>query len=127
MSYNTGESRDPHPLAPPYAQLRPFPQKNSCRRITAKAPAGALDEQVLSAAPLPDDQMQPSEGPEHVSPDAAGMSTFLQEMDEDAREAHDSMVKFFLTDRRSAGVNAYYSLLPAKTQAYLNSIGKPLL
>ena len=99
MSYNTGESRDPPPLAPPHAQLPPFPQKKSRRRITAKSPAGDLDEQVLSAAPPPGDQMQPSEGPERVSPDAAGMSTFLQEMNEEARKAHDSMVKLFLTKR----------------------------
>ena len=80
MSYNTGESRDPPPLAPPIAQLPPFPQKKSRRRITAKAPAGALDEQVLSAGEPAlvtqsvneiDDQMHPSEGPERISPDAA--------------------------------------------------------
>ena len=80
MSYNTGESRDPPPLAPPIAQLPPFLQKKSRRRITATAPAGALDEQVLSAGEPAlvtqsvneiDDQMHPSEGPERISPDAA--------------------------------------------------------
>ena len=128
MSYNTGESRDPPPLAPPHACLPPFHQRDHRRRrITAKSPAGDLDEQVLSAAPPPDDQMQPSEGPERVSPDAAGMSTLLQEMNEEARKAHDSMVKLFLAKRRFLSVNVSYSLLPPETQAYLDSIGKPLL
>ena len=127
MLYNTGKSRYPPPLAPPHAQLPPIPQIKRRRRITAKSPEGDLDKQVLPAAPPPDDQMQPSEGPERVSPDAAGMSTFLQEMNEEARKAHDSMVKLFLAKRRFLSVNVSYSLLPPETQAYLDSIGKPLL
>ena len=55
------------------------------------------------------------------------MSTFLQEMNEEARKAHDSMVKLFLAKRRFLSVNVSYSLLPPETQAYLDSIGKPLL
>ena len=54
------------------------------------------------------------------------MSSFLQEMNEEAREAHDSMVKLFLTQRSCVHVNACYSLLPPTIQAYLNSIGERL-
>ena len=55
------------------------------------------------------------------------MSTFLQEMNEEARKAHDSMVKLFLGERRCMSVNVAYSLLPKKTQAYLKSIGQAVL
>ena len=67
MSYNTGESRDPPPLAPPHAQLPPFPQK-SRRRITAKSPAGDLDEQVLSAAPPPTTRCSRAKGQNVLAP-----------------------------------------------------------
>ena len=70
--------------------------------------------------------MQPGYEPQRISPDAAGMSSFLQEMNEEAREAHDSMLKLFLTQRSSVHVNACYSLLPPTIQAYLNSIGERL-
>ena len=127
MLYNTGKSRYPPPLAPPHAELPPIPQIKRRRRITAKSPEGDLDKQVLPAAPPPEDQMQPRDGPERVSPDVAGMSTFLLEMNKEGREAHDSMVNLFLTEKRCASVNVCYSLLPPTTQDYLKSIGKPVL
>ena len=55
------------------------------------------------------------------------MSSFLQDMNEEAREAHDGMVKLFLTQRSCVHVNACYSLLPPTTQAYLNAIRTPLM
>ena len=127
--HNTGKSRDPPPLAPPHAELPPIPQIKRRRRITAKSPEGDLDKQVLPAAPPPEDQMQPRDGPERVSPDVAGagMSTFLLEMNKEGREAHDSMVNLFLTERRCTSVDVCYSLLPRTTQDYLKSIGKPVL
>ena len=67
MLYNTGKSRYPPPLAPPHAQLPPFPQK-SRRRITAKSPAGDLDEQVLFAAPPPTTRCSRAKGQNVLAP-----------------------------------------------------------
>ena len=134
MSYNTGDPQSPPPLAMPLAQLPPFPETTKRRRYwtkTTEAPPDEVDQQATSGDELQpqtqpgdriDEEMQPGYEPQQISPDAAGMSAFLQEMSEEARAAFDEMVKLFLTRRNCVSVNVCHSMLHENTCAYLHSL-----